>query len=83
MTNPHNDSAAAEHFNSSAHRLWVLLVDLQEICEAFQHHAYSGCPKEHIVAEAARLLGQAPEDPLSSKEWTALEGKRTPVGIVI
>jgi len=22
MTNPHNDSASAEHFNSSAYRLW-------------------------------------------------------------
>jgi hypothetical protein len=47
------------------------------------HHACSGCPKEHIVAEVARLLGLAQEDLLSSEEWAALEGKRVPMKIVI
>jgi transposase-like protein len=31
------------------------------------HYACSGCPKEHIVAEVARLLGLAQEDLLSSE----------------
>jgi hypothetical protein len=51
----------------------------------FQHHACSGCPKEPIGAEGLVSCGLAKEDPLSSEEWTALGGKRTPapVGTVI
>ena len=55
----------------SAYRVWGPLVDFQEICEAFQHHACSGCPKEHIVAEAARLLWLDPE---GSVEFRGMDG---------
>ena len=71
MTNPHNNSVAAEHFNSSAYRLWKPLVDLQEICEASQHYACSGCPKEPIVAEAARLLWLGLREPV---EFRGMDG---------
>ncbi|HEY7494014.1 MAG TPA: xylulose 5-phosphate 3-epimerase [Candidatus Tectomicrobia bacterium] len=53
MTNPHTDTAAAEHFNTSARRLWVPLTELQEARSAFQQHARSGRPKEreHPLAQ--------------------------------
>ena len=62
MTNPHTDPAAAEHFNSSARRLWVPLVDLQEARQAFQHHACSGRPKErdHSLAHRDVRLREVP-----------------------
>jgi len=46
MTNPHTDTAAAEHFNTSARRLWVPLAELQEARRTFQHHDTPGRPKE-------------------------------------
>jgi hypothetical protein len=48
MTNPHNDSAAAEHFNSSAYRLWEPLVDLQEIYEASSTTPALDAPKSPL-----------------------------------
>src|SRR5437867_2016648 len=54
MTDPHTDPAAAEHFNSSARRLWVPLVELQAARRAFQHHTASGRPKERDHALAHR-----------------------------
>jgi hypothetical protein len=78
MTNPHNDSAVAEHFDSSAHRLWGPLVDLQEICEASSTTPAVGAPKSPLWRRRLVSCGLAQEDPLSSEEWTALESKRTP-----
>src|SRR5262249_28932597 len=41
------------------------------------------CSWVHIVAEVAQLLGLSSEELLSAEEWTALEGKRSPEGIVL
>ena len=83
MTNPHNDSAAAEHFNSSAYRVWGPLVDFQEICEASSTTPALGAPKSPLWRRRLVSCGLTQKDLLSSEEWTALEGKRTPVGTVI
>jgi phosphoketolase len=56
MTNPHTDAAAAEHFNTSARRLWVPLGEFQEAHRAFQHHATSGRSKERDHALAHRQV---------------------------
>src|SRR5262245_2903707 len=76
MTNLQNDSAAAEHFNSSAYRLWRPLVHPQEICEASSTTLALGTPKSPLWRRPLVSCGLAQEDPLSSEEWTALEGKR-------
>jgi len=41
------------------------------------------CTWAHIVAQVVRLLGLVGEELLSAEEWVALEGKRSPEGIVI
>ncbi len=62
MTNPHIDAVAAEHFNTSARRLWVPLAELQEARHTFQHHATSGRPKErdHPLAHRHVQLRELP-----------------------
>lgn len=80
MTNPHTDTAAAEHFNTSARRLWVPLAEIQEARRAFQHHAASDRPKErdhplahrnvHLQTLPALTSRAVPTDRLDVTRWT-------------
>ena len=64
--NPHTDVVAAEHFNQSARKLWVLLGELRQAIGNFQHHQASSRPKEreHPLAHRNVRLEQVPA-PLS------------------
>jgi len=54
MSNPHTDPVAARRFNESARRLWVPLVELRNNVSTFQHHEFSGRPRERIHSLAQR-----------------------------
>jgi phosphoketolase len=64
--NPHTDVVAAEHFNTSACRLWVPLGELKEAIGSLQHHQASDRPKEreHSLARREVRLMEVPA-PLS------------------
>ena len=53
--NPHLDAGAAALFNTSAHRLWVGIEELQEATAALTHHELTGRPRErdHPLAHRA------------------------------
>lgn len=80
LANPHTDAAAAEHFNTSARRLWVPLEELQEARGAFQHHTISGRPKErdhalahrHVQLQALPAVSYRPipADRRDASRWT-------------
>jgi len=62
MSNPHTDPVAARRFNKSARRLWVPLVELRNTVSTFQHHEFSGRPRErdHSLAQREVQLRQIP-----------------------
>ena len=62
MSNPHTDPVAARRFNESARRLWVPLVELRNNVSTFQHHEFSGRPRErdHSLAQREVRLRQIP-----------------------
>lgn len=78
--NPHSDPEAAEHFNTSARRLWVPFPEYKEAAEKFQHHDVSHRPKErdHPLAHRRVHLQQAPRhlsrpvpgDRCDMSQWT-------------
>jgi phosphoketolase len=80
MTNPHADAEAAKHFNESARKLWVPLMELQESIITFQNHGDSGRPMERDHALARRevrlrrlpppVLRPVPENRLNPSTWT-------------
>jgi phosphoketolase len=60
---PHTDRAAARHFNTSARRLWVPALELQDAASRLQHHERSERPRErdHALATRQVPLAEAPE----------------------
>jgi phosphoketolase len=80
MANPHADADAAGHFNESAKRLWVPLMELQTAINTFQNHGSSRRPKErdHPLAHREVSLRQVPppvlrpvpENRLDPSTWT-------------
>jgi len=80
MANPHTDIEAARHFNESAHRLWVTLLELNEASSKFQHHEVSGRTKERDHPLAMRdiklskipdiLPRSVPTDRRDMSQWT-------------
>jgi hypothetical protein len=41
------------------------------------------CTWAHVLAEAARILGLAREELLTSEELSALDGKASPEGVIV
>lgn len=80
MANPHTDGEAARHFNESARRLWVPILELRESIDKFQNHKDSGRPKEQYHPIAQRnvrlkeipppVLRPVPESRLDFSKWT-------------
>jgi len=82
MSNPHTDPVAVRRFNESARRLWVPLVELRNNVSTFQHHEFSGRPRErdHSLAQREVRLRQIPlpvSRPVSENRQDRSAWKRT------
>ena len=53
-SNPHTDAVAAQHFNESARRIWVPMVQLSDAIRKLQYHETSQRPKERDHPLACR-----------------------------
>lgn len=80
MSNPHIDPTAARHFNDSARKLWVPLVELKDGINKLQKHESSNRPRErdHSLAHREVRLDQVsppvsrpvPENRQNRSTWT-------------
>src|SRR3990172_6941081 len=62
MSNPHTDPVAVRRFNESGRRLWVPVGELRNTVSTFQHHEFSGRPRErdHSLGQREVRLRQIP-----------------------